>query len=215
MGTSSASDIRRRPHRTIWHPAQTKYSNFKKVSIGSRKRVQIFCVAKTERAASPGPRRRTCGRLSELNGAVSFAPTFATGEAGEAVWTTGCSGGKARRAETLHNSEPFWWSLFPAPLAYLIAGHVAAKIHFRLHRALPANNSLSAKAVAFNTDTAIVYNEHLEHDGALVFALACRMGLEGTVLKRPDAPYRSGPSECGGAAGAGIGLGVGRGGPKR
>ena len=46
-----------------------------------------------------------------------------------------------------------------------------------------------------STDTAIVYNEHLEHDGELVFDHACRMGLEGTVSKRLDAPYRSGPSK--------------------
>jgi bifunctional non-homologous end joining protein LigD len=41
----------------------------------------------------------------------------------------------------------------------------------------------------------IVYNEHLEHDGAIVFEHACRMGLEGIVSKRVDAPYRSGPSK--------------------
>jgi len=29
--------------------------------------------------------------------------------------------------------------------------------------------------------------------GELVFAHACRMGLEGIVSKRIDAPYRSGP----------------------
>ncbi|MGC2812517.1 MAG: hypothetical protein WA303_19370 [Bradyrhizobium sp.] len=48
-----------------------------------------------------------------------------------------------------------------------------------------------------STDNAIVYNEHLEHDGALVFDHACRMGLEGIVSKRLDAPYRSGPSKVG------------------
>jgi bifunctional non-homologous end joining protein LigD len=42
---------------------------------------------------------------------------------------------------------------------------------------------------------AIVYNEHVEQDGALVFEHACRMGLEGIVSKRLDAPYRSGPSK--------------------
>jgi bifunctional non-homologous end joining protein LigD len=36
-------------------------------------------------------------------------------------------------------------------------------------------------------------NEHLEHeDGALVFAHACRMGLEGIVSKRKGSAYRSG-----------------------
>jgi ATP-dependent DNA ligase len=42
---------------------------------------------------------------------------------------------------------------------------------------------------------AITYNEHLDHDGPLVFEHACRLGLEGIVSKRLDAPYRSGPSK--------------------
>ena len=32
-------------------------------------------------------------------------------------------------------------------------------------------------------------------DGPTVFRHACRMGLEGIVSKRTDAPYRSGPSK--------------------
>ena len=36
--------------------------------------------------------------------------------------------------------------------------------------------------------------EHLEGDGATIFAHACRMGLEGIVSKRADAPHRSGQS---------------------
>jgi bifunctional non-homologous end joining protein LigD len=42
---------------------------------------------------------------------------------------------------------------------------------------------------------AITYNEHLNHDGPTVFEHACRLGLEGIVSKRLDAPYRSGPSK--------------------
>jgi bifunctional non-homologous end joining protein LigD len=39
------------------------------------------------------------------------------------------------------------------------------------------------------------FNEHMEHqDGALVFAHACKLGLEGIVSKRKDSPYRSGRS---------------------
>ncbi len=34
--------------------------------------------------------------------------------------------------------------------------------------------------------------EHAEIDGAMMFAHACRMGLEGIVSKRRDFPYRSG-----------------------
>jgi hypothetical protein len=39
------------------------------------------------------------------------------------------------------------------------------------------------------------FNEHFEHeDGPLVFAHACKMGLEGIVSKRKDSRYRSGRS---------------------
>ena len=37
-------------------------------------------------------------------------------------------------------------------------------------------------------------NEHLAHDGELVFRHACKLGLEGIVSKRKDSPYRSGRS---------------------
>jgi bifunctional non-homologous end joining protein LigD len=42
---------------------------------------------------------------------------------------------------------------------------------------------------------AIRFNEHLMDDGPTVFDHVCRMGLEGIVSKRADAPYRSGPSK--------------------
>ena len=39
------------------------------------------------------------------------------------------------------------------------------------------------------------FNEHLDHaDGPLVFAHACKLGLEGIVSKRKDSGYRSGRS---------------------
>ena len=41
---------------------------------------------------------------------------------------------------------------------------------------------------------AIQYADHLTGDGPNMFARICRMGLEGIVSKRTDAPYRSGPS---------------------
>jgi ATP-dependent DNA ligase len=37
-------------------------------------------------------------------------------------------------------------------------------------------------------------NDHIEGDGATVFAHACKMGLEGIVSKRKDSAYRSGRS---------------------
>jgi bifunctional non-homologous end joining protein LigD len=40
----------------------------------------------------------------------------------------------------------------------------------------------------------IVFNDHTDQDGAVVFRHACKLGLEGVVSKRVSAPYRSGPS---------------------
>jgi bifunctional non-homologous end joining protein LigD len=41
----------------------------------------------------------------------------------------------------------------------------------------------------------ILYAEHLQGDGAEIYARACAMGLEGIVSKQQDAPYRSGRVE--------------------
>jgi bifunctional non-homologous end joining protein LigD len=38
----------------------------------------------------------------------------------------------------------------------------------------------------------IRFSEHIEGDGAVIFAQACKLGLEGIVSKRRDLPYRSG-----------------------
>jgi len=43
---------------------------------------------------------------------------------------------------------------------------------------------------------AICFSEHMADDGPNVFKHVCRMGLEGIVSKRTDAPYRSGPSRA-------------------
>jgi bifunctional non-homologous end joining protein LigD len=41
----------------------------------------------------------------------------------------------------------------------------------------------------------IQFVEHLTGDGPMVFAHVCKMGLEGVVSKRTNAPYRNGPSK--------------------
>jgi ATP-dependent DNA ligase len=43
-----------------------------------------------------------------------------------------------------------------------------------------------------NRKSGIIYNEHLDGDGAVIFRHACKMGLEGIVSKRRDMAYRSG-----------------------
>jgi bifunctional non-homologous end joining protein LigD len=39
------------------------------------------------------------------------------------------------------------------------------------------------------------FSEHLDADGERMFHHACKLGLEGIVCKRRDAPYRSGRSK--------------------
>ena len=41
----------------------------------------------------------------------------------------------------------------------------------------------------------IQYVEHTEGDGEKMFDAVCKLGLEGIVSKKLDAPYRSGPSK--------------------
>ncbi len=46
------------------------------------------------------------------------------------------------------------------------------------------------------SDSPLRYSQHMdEGDSRTIFAHACRMGLEGLISKRADAPYRSGRSE--------------------
>jgi bifunctional non-homologous end joining protein LigD len=46
-----------------------------------------------------------------------------------------------------------------------------------------------------NCRPGICYSKHLEGEGEKIFAYACRVGLEGIVSKRRDAPYHSGHSK--------------------
>jgi bifunctional non-homologous end joining protein LigD len=40
----------------------------------------------------------------------------------------------------------------------------------------------------------ILYNEHMEGDGATIFKHACKLGCEGIVSKRAGSPYKKGRS---------------------
>ena len=51
------------------------------------------------------------------------------------------------------------------------------------------------KLLGRSTGLSFQYVAHLRGSGAAVFNHVCRMGLEGIVSKRTDAPYRSGPSK--------------------
>jgi bifunctional non-homologous end joining protein LigD len=62
-------------------------------------------------------------------------------------------------------------------------------------RLLPLGERKTKMARLLAGSTAgIVFNEHTDEDGAVVFRHACKLGLEGIVSKRLSAPYRSGPS---------------------
>jgi len=51
------------------------------------------------------------------------------------------------------------------------------------------------KKLLRRTRKGIQYVEHTEGDGAQMFEAVCKLGLEGMVSKKVDAPYRSGPSK--------------------
>ena len=61
-----------------------------------------------------------------------------------------------------------------------------------LRRAPLLQRKEALKSVMQNAPPTLVYVDFLEEDGTRVFEHACRMGLEGIVAKRVDAPYRSG-----------------------
>ncbi|MGC1939390.1 MAG: hypothetical protein WA697_14260, partial [Pseudolabrys sp.] len=50
------------------------------------------------------------------------------------------------------------------------------------------------RKVLRRTRHGIQYVEHTEGDGGEMFKAVCKLGLEGIVSKKPNAPYRSGPS---------------------
>ena len=65
-----------------------------------------------------------------------------------------------------------------------------ARIGFR--RPLEQRKWMLEKLLAHSDG--IRFSEHLNGDGAIIFAHACKLGLEGIVSKRCDSPYRSGRS---------------------
>ena len=64
-----------------------------------------------------------------------------------------------------------------------------------LRRKPLAERKATLRKVLRRTKGGIQYVEHTEGDGAEMFKAICKLGLEGIVSKRIDAPYRSGPSK--------------------
>jgi bifunctional non-homologous end joining protein LigD len=52
------------------------------------------------------------------------------------------------------------------------------------------------RKVLQRTRRGIQYVEHSEGNGAQMFKAVCKLGLEGIVSKKLDAPYKSGPSKA-------------------
>jgi bifunctional non-homologous end joining protein LigD len=52
------------------------------------------------------------------------------------------------------------------------------------------------RKVLQRTRRGIQYVEHTEGDGVEMFKAICKLGLEGIVSKKLDAPYKSGPSKA-------------------
>jgi bifunctional non-homologous end joining protein LigD len=61
-------------------------------------------------------------------------------------------------------------------------------------RPLEARREALMRLVAKRRGDGIVFSEALAEEGAVVFAKACEMGLEGIVSKRAGSFYKSGPS---------------------
>jgi len=64
----------------------------------------------------------------------------------------------------------------------------------RLYTMNSADRSVLRKLL--RGDRGIQYVEHAEGHGDKLYAAACRVGLEGIVSKKLDAPYRSGKSKA-------------------
>ena len=58
-----------------------------------------------------------------------------------------------------------------------------------------AERKAALRKVLRHAKGGIQYVEHVEGDGAKMFKAVCKLGLEGIVSKRLDAPYRSGLSK--------------------
>ncbi len=63
-----------------------------------------------------------------------------------------------------------------------------------LRRRPLAERKAALRKLLRRTGGGIQYVEHEGGDGDEMFAAVCKLGLEGIVCKRLDAPYRSGPS---------------------
>ena len=62
-------------------------------------------------------------------------------------------------------------------------------------RSLDARKARLEKLLA-KAPAGIRFTQHIEGDGATIFAHACKLSIEGIVSKHREHPYRSGPSKA-------------------
>jgi bifunctional non-homologous end joining protein LigD len=82
----------------------------------------------------------------------------------------------------------------PHPMTYFAFDLLHLDGHDLRREPLLARKELLAKILPRESDATLRYSEHFEQQGSDVFANACRLGAEGIVSKRTDAPYTSGRS---------------------
>jgi len=102
--------------------------------------------------------------------------------------------GRDENSMLVSHSSPSGWRQIRWPRPVQAAAFDLIELHADDLRKEPLFNRKQrlARILSGGRD-AIVYNEHITHDGTIVFEHACRLGLEGIVSKRLDAPYQSGP----------------------
>ena len=66
-----------------------------------------------------------------------------------------------------------------------------------LRRRPLSERKATLRKVLRRTKDGIPYAEHVDGDGAKMFAAACKLGLKGIVSKKIDEPYRSVPFDQG------------------
>lgn len=80
------------------------------------------------------------------------------------------------------------------PDAFLCAFDLLELDGDNLRREPLVNRKATLNSLLKGAGPGILYDEHLEGDGARIFDHACKLGCEGIISKRADAPYRSGRS---------------------
>jgi bifunctional non-homologous end joining protein LigD len=125
-------------------------------------------------------------RYPRISEAVAGLPTASATIDGEAVW---CDGAGLAIFDKLHSRAYDHQVILYAFDLLELDGEDWRP------RPLEERRAMLAKLLA-KVRVGIQFNDHIEGDGATIFAHACELGCEGIVSKRRDHPYRAGPSKA-------------------